>query len=83
MSDEIEYESGIYSTPQDEQNFEPLPLMLNNGGVAIFDQVEFGTIHNCLAVKFTDGDHRHCDVYCQPEDKRTIKAGKSQNCFMR
>jgi hypothetical protein len=53
MSDEPE--SGIFTTEQDEQGFEPLPLMLNDGGIAIFDQVEFGVIHNCIAVKFLDG----------------------------
>jgi hypothetical protein len=49
------YESGIFTTPQDEQDFEPLPLCLNDGGIAIFDQVEFGQIHNCIAVKCMDG----------------------------
>ena len=53
MSDEPE--SGIFTTPQDEQGFEPLPLVINDGAVAIFDQVEFGIIHNCIAVKILDG----------------------------
>ena len=52
MSDEPE--SGIFTTPQDEQ-FEPLPLVIHDGSVAIFDQVEFGAVHNCLAARFMDG----------------------------
>ena len=53
MSDEPE--SGIFTTPADEQSFEPLPLVVHDGAMAIFDQVEFGLIHNCLGVKFIDG----------------------------
>ena len=52
--DEV-YESGIFTTPVEEQSFEPLPLVIHDGSVAIFDQVEFGLIHNCIAVKVMDG----------------------------
>lgn len=55
VPDNQEYESGIFTTPADEQTFEPLPLVINDGAVAIFDQVEFGAIHNCIAVKILDG----------------------------
>ena len=55
MSDE-KHESGIFTTPREEQDYDPLPLVLNDGGIAIFDQLEFGEIHNCIAVKFLDGD---------------------------
>jgi hypothetical protein len=53
MSDEPE--SGIFTTPADEETFEPLPLVIHDGSVAIFDQVEFGRIHNCIAARFIDG----------------------------
>jgi hypothetical protein len=50
-----EPEAGIFTTPEEEQTFEPLPLVVHDGSMAIFDQVEFGTVYNCLAVKFLDG----------------------------
>jgi len=56
MSDEKVYESAIFTTPREEQDYDPLPLVLNNGGIAIFDQLEFAEIHNCIAIKFIEGD---------------------------
>ena len=53
MSDEPE--AGIFTTPADEQAFEPLPLAVHDGSMVIFDQVEFCAVYNCLAVKFLDG----------------------------
>ena len=52
---EDEEESGIFTTPLEEQMYEPLPLVVGDGSVAIFDQVEFGITNNCLAARYEGG----------------------------
>ena len=50
-----ESESGIYTTPYDDQPYEPLALVLHDGTLAIFDQLVFAQVFNCVAAKCVDG----------------------------
>ena len=55
--DEI-VEAGIYTTPLEEQEpeeYEPVPAILHDAGVIIFDPIQFQYDFNCHCAQLADG----------------------------